>query len=232
MRAFACRAWVQRLALAAVASVSFAAAAAAAVIHYETTFGPADMADFDPFGTPIQVQLPKFDTSTYDVSKLIGINVSLSTQGTAAIDVFNNKTTTRTSTSQSVVINVDMAGPLGLTISNALTASNTTAVAVPGGSSVTILGLPIMDSTTASVAPADWAAYEGSGLLYLTLLVTNDGGTYSGTGGSGGLSYGGGAILGGTVAISYELVPEPVGVGLFGMALVGTALARRRTRRG
>lgn len=230
-RGLSCRTWLQRFALAAVASVAFTEAAAAAVIHYETAFGPADIADFDPDGTPIQVQLPKFDTSTYDASKLIGISVSLSTEGTASINVVNTKSTARTSTSQSVAINVSMTGPLGLAIDNTLTANNTTSVSVPGHSAVTIPGLSVMDTTMASVAPADWAAYEGSGLLYLTLLVTNDGGSYTGTGGAGSLTYGGDATLGGTISINYEMVPEPVGVGLFGVALLGTAFARRRARR-
>ena len=172
-----------------------------------------------PFSDPFL--LPGFDTS---LGTLDGITITLDANGTAEVDVINTTGTSQSFHNATATIPVGLTGPGSTSTSVTLSAGPTSGTAAPGLDAFP--GLPASATNTIVVSPADFALYEGLGLI-VSVDVTANSGTYGGTAPTG-VFFGGSSSVGAVTSIAYSYlpastpsVPEPASVSLFGGALLG-----------
>ena len=188
-----------------------------------------------------------FDTS---LGTLTGVTVTLSTTGTAELDVtnltLNNLSFTNGSAKYTVSTTVANIPSTVFNLTDNLTAtiaSGTVGAAVQhdltafgfgivtSDTTVKYTGLSISDSATSAISSAYFSAFE-TAPLSVVFSVDATAGTYGGTSVSG-LAFGGNATVGGNLNVVYTYtaatVPEPEQMALFllGLPLIA-GFARRK----
>ncbi|PPQ27066.1 choice-of-anchor E domain-containing protein [Rhodopila globiformis] len=185
--------------------------------------------------TPIQTvpftdnfTLTAFDTS---LGTLTGIEITLTTNSTAIVDVLNNTGAAQSFTDATSSVPVTATGPAGVIMSQSLVAGPFNGNAAPGTDPFP--GNAANATSSVSVAAADFATYEAttSGVS-LDFSVATGNGSYHGTAISG-VFFGGSANVGGTTTITYTYtpstpMPEPMNLMILGAGMAGLGFVRRR----
>lgn len=206
-----------------------ASASQAAFVSYNTTISPSNT----PFSTSFTTQL--FDST---LGTLTGINLSLTSNVLATLNVFNAGASATPFTNGQVIlpITVTATTPDATSVTAAATAFQATGTALAGpGSTTSFSGLGATGSNSVTVAPVNFMNYIGMGGGLATFNASASNGNYSGTGPQN-LFFGGSATADGSFTITYTYdtptaVPLPAAAWLLGSGLVSLGAAARRRRR-
>jgi hypothetical protein len=211
------------------AGLWMAGPASAAFITYSAHIAPQSV----PFSTSFTVQ--KFDSQ---LGTLSGVQLTLSTDVTARIDVWSNLAAPAAFSNAfaSFPITVTAQSPDATTVSTAAAATLASGVALPsmpGNFINQYAGLTGTATATTAVLPAAWSFYVGLGGGSASFTATAGNGSYGGTSPFG-LFFSGSGLAGGDFSVRYDFappaaVPLPGNLGLLagGLALVGLYTGRR-----
>lgn len=173
------------------------------------------------------VSLTKYDNTT--LPALDAITITVTTQEAANISISNSSGTPYAFTSASATVGLLLFGPGGVSTYLTTSATQASGTAAPGITD--FAGLTGTTSYTTTISAANFSAFEGpSGTVAFTFESLLDGASFSGSTGapSNTLYFGGGANLGVTVTVDYSNAPEPASMALFGTAMAGLGVIRRR----
>jgi hypothetical protein len=166
--------------------------------------------------TGVEITLATTATAEIDVGNFSGQTQAF-TSATASIPVSASLVTTATSTTASETVT---AGPIAGTIGSAFAD-----YAFPGNSATA--------SSTDTVGSGLFSEFIG-GTNAVDINVVGNIGSYAGTAGTG-TNFGGSAVVGALVTVEYDYTtvsstPEPTTMLLFGSALVGLGVMRKRKK--
>jgi len=167
--------------------------------------------------------------------QLTGVEITLATTATAEIDVgnFSGQTQAFTSATASIPVSATLTG-----VATSTSASETVTAGPINGTISSAFALTPFPGNSASASSTDtvlsslFSEFVG-GPNSVTIDVAGNMGTYSGTGGS--VTFGGNALVGALVTVEYDYTtvsstPEPTTMLLFGSALVGLGVMRKRKK--
>jgi uncharacterized protein (TIGR03382 family) len=179
-----------------------------------------------------------FTFNLFDSTKgvLDEVNIALSTNITAEVDVFNSSAVNQAFTNATANIPVTLTAPDAIVLNADGIAGPVSGTASPGFNAFS--GLPATASSSTNVAMADWIPfYEGVGTNTGNLNALASTGTYSGTANPS-VFFGGSAVAGATITITYVYqpagsIPEPGATTFLAAGVLGSLgmVVRRRRRK-
>jgi hypothetical protein len=242
----------------AVAVLGSSLANASSITWYNNIFTAPDSptaASSSPLGAPTQynspfsatVSIPTFDASTGNpqtYNQLTSIQIVMNWVSSGSVDVYNiDKNSAHNFTAATSLAPLTITGPDGTVV-------NTTAITGPSGSGsvaaapacgpflcasvTTESGLTGSGTANNTVIGNGLNSYYGNGITTLSFNFTSGDAGYSGTevGGNGHLAFGGTALDGAGIVVTYNYdtltIPEPGSFVMLGSALLGLGLVIRK----
>jgi hypothetical protein len=160
---------------------------------------------------------------------LTGVTLTLDDSTTAEVQIVSLNSTATPYTDATATIPVTVTGPDGLTVDATVTAGPVAGTAEPGLN--TVPGVPGSDTDSTNVSSSDFSLYESPGGVPVAYTFDALAGSYTGTS-AGGLFFGGSAVAGGDISVTYtytSAVPEAAtwALMLVGIGAVGGTMRRR-----